>query len=156
MVSFLKPKFKTRLYLEIKTGAITCRSWPASCLQVHWNVIVETRSLRYNWGVSVMFTTISPVARQFLKTHSRHSINIFWMALGIKHEFSSVQLLSPVWLCDPMDCSLPDFPVHHQLLELAQTHVHWVSDAIQPSPPLSLLSPSALNLSQHQGLFQIF
>ena len=53
-------------------------------------------------------------------------------------------------LCDPMDCSTPGFPVHHQLLELIQTHVHLVGDAIQPSHPLS--SPLALNLSQHQGL----
>ena len=52
-----------------------------------------------------------------------------------------------------MDCSTPGFPVHHQLPELTQTHVHWVGDAIQPSHPLS--SPSlALNLFQHQGLFQ--
>jgi len=55
-------------------------------------------------------------------------------------------------LCDPMDCSTPGFPVHHQLLELAQTHVR-VSDAIQPSHPLSSPSP-AFNLSQHQGLSQ--
>ena len=56
-------------------------------------------------------------------------------------------------LCNPMDCSMPGFPVHHQLLELAQIHAHWVGDAIQPSHPL--LSPSlAFNLSQHQGLFQ--
>ena len=51
--------------------------------------------------------------------------------------FSSVQLLSHVRLCDPMDCSIPGFPVHHHLLELTQTHVHWVSDTIQPSHPLS-------------------
>ena len=53
-----------------------------------------------------------------------------------------------------MDCSTPGFPVHHQLLELSQTHVHWVGDAIQPSYPLSSPSPPAFNLSQHQGLFQ--
>ena len=53
-----------------------------------------------------------------------------------------------------MDCSTPSFPGHHQLLELAQTDVHWVSDAIQPSHPLSIPSPSAFNLFQHQGLFQ--
>ena len=53
-----------------------------------------------------------------------------------------------------MDCSMPVFPVHHQLPELAQTHVHRVSDAIQPSHPLSSPSPPAFNLSQHQGLFQ--
>ena len=56
-------------------------------------------------------------------------------------------------LCDPMDCRTPGFPVHHQLPELTQTHVHQVSDAFQPYHPL--LSPSApFNLSQHQGLFQ--
>ena len=57
-------------------------------------------------------------------------------------------------LCDPMDCSIPGFPVHHQLSELAQIHVHRVSDAIQPSHPLSSPSPPAFNISQHQGLFQ--
>ena len=56
--------------------------------------------------------------------------------------------------CDPMDCNMPGLPVHHQLPEFTQIHVHWVSDAIQPSHPLSSPSPPALNLSQHQGLFQ--
>ena len=55
---------------------------------------------------------------------------------------------------DPVDCSMPGFPVHHQLLELAQTHVHQVTDAIQPYDPLSSPSPPAFNLSQHQGLFK--
>ena len=55
-------------------------------------------------------------------------------------------------LCDPMDCSTPGLPVHHQLPEFTQTHVHWVSDAIQPSHPLLPPSPPALNLFQHQGL----
>ena len=67
-------------------------------------------------------------------------------------QFSSVAQ-SYLTLCDPMDCNKPRFPVHHQLLELAQTHVHWVSDAIQPSHPLSFPSPT-FSLSQHQGLFQ--
>ena len=57
-------------------------------------------------------------------------------------------------LCNPMDCSTLGFPVHHQLPEPAQTHVHWVGDAIQPSHPLSSPSPPDFNLSQHQGLFQ--
>ena len=56
-------------------------------------------------------------------------------------------------LCDPMDCSMPGFPVLHHLPELAQTHGHWVSDAIQPSHPLSSPFPSALNPYQHQDLF---
>ena len=54
-------------------------------------------------------------------------------------------------LCDPMDCSMPGFPVHHQLPELTQTHIHLVSDAIQPSHPLSSPSPPAFNLSRHQS-----
>ena len=67
---------------------------------------------------------------------------------------SSVQSLSPVWLCNPMDYSIAGFPVHHQLPEFTQTHVHWVGDTIQPSHPLSSPSPPAPNPSQHQGLFQ--
>ena len=57
-------------------------------------------------------------------------------------------------LCDYMDCSMPGFPVLHYLPEFVEIHVHWVSDAIQPSHPLFPHSPPALNLSQHQGLFQ--
>jgi len=74
--------------------------------------------------------------------------------MRIKMWFCSVQLLSCVRLCNPMDCGTPGLPVHHQLLELAQTHVHWIGDAIQPSQPLSPPSPPTFNLSQHQGLFQ--
>ena len=68
-------------------------------------------------------------------------------------QFSSVAH-SCLTLCDPMDYSTPGFPVHHQLPEFAQTHVHWIGDAIQPSHPLSSPSPPAFNPSQHQGLFQ--
>ena len=57
-------------------------------------------------------------------------------------------------LWDPLDCSTPGFPVFHHLLKFAQIHVHWVSDAIQPSHPLSSPSPPAFNLSKHKGLFQ--
>ena len=67
-------------------------------------------------------------------------------------QFSSVTQSCPT-LCDLMDCNMPGLPVHHQLLELIQTHVHGVSDAIQPSHPLSSSSPT-LSLSQHQGLFK--
>ena len=57
-------------------------------------------------------------------------------------------------LCNPMDCSMSGIPVHHQLPEFIQTHVHWVDDAIQPSHPLSSPFPPTLNPSQHQGLFK--
>ena len=68
-------------------------------------------------------------------------------------QFSSVSQLCPT-LCNAMAWSTPGLPVHHHLLEFTQTHVHWVSDAIQPFHPLSSPSPPAVNLSQHQGLFQ--
>ena len=67
--------------------------------------------------------------------------------------FSSVAQLC-LTFCDPMDCSTPGLPVHHQLLEFTQTHAHWVGDAIEPYHPLSSPSPPAFNLSQHQGLFR--
>ena len=69
------------------------------------------------------------------------------------HQFSSVTQLS-LTLYHPMDCSMPGLPVHHQLLEFTQIHVRWIGDAIQPSHPLSSLSPPIFNLSQHQGLFK--
>ena len=68
-------------------------------------------------------------------------------------QFSSVTQ-SCLTLCNPMDCSMPGLPVHHQLPELTQTHVHQVGDAIQPPHPLSSPSPPTSNLSQHQGLFK--
>ena len=69
-------------------------------------------------------------------------------------QLSSVQSLSRVRLCDPMNRSTPGLPVHHQLPEFTQTHAHRVGDAIQPSHPLSSPSPPAHYPSQHQGLFQ--
>ena len=69
------------------------------------------------------------------------------------HAFSSVAQSCPT-LCDPVNRSMPGLPVHHQLPEFTQTHVHRVGDAIQPSHPLSFPSPSAPSPSQHQGLFQ--
>ena len=71
---------------------------------------------------------------------------------NISQSVSSVVQSCPT-LCDPMDCSTPGLPVHHQLPEFTQTRVHWVGDAIQLSHPLSSPSPPTLNLSQHQGLF---
>ena len=82
--------------------------------------------------------------------HSFHSVSCPFSSV----QFSSVTQLCPT-LCDPMDCSMPaSLLVHLQLPELTSTRVHWVSDAIQPAHPLSSLSPPALNLSQHQGLFK--
>ena len=78
---------------------------------------------------------------------------IFGILLWLYFLFSSVAQSCPA-LWDPLDCSSPGFPVHHQLPELAQTHVHWVGDAVQPSHPLLSPSPPAFNLSQHRVIFQ--
>ena len=85
-----------------------------------------------------------------------------WPGLQLKMEsfiaFRSDQIRSVaqscLTLCDPMNRSTPGLPVHHQLPEFTQTHVHWVGDAIQPSHPLSSPSPPTPNPSQHQSLFQ--
>ena len=75
-----------------------------------------------------------------------------WSTYSLSVEFSSVTQLCPA-LCNLMDCSTPGLPVHHQLPEFTQTHVHQVGDAIQTSHPLLSPSPPAFSLSQHQGLF---
>ena len=110
------------------------------------------------------FTDRLPCAKSYLGTWHKMIEKHFlpsriyvlgWADIGLKvylSWFSSVTLSSPT-LCDPMNCSTPGFPVHHQLPELAQNHVHLVGYAMQPSHPLSSPSPP-FNLSQHQGLFQ--
>ena len=82
-----------------------------------------------------------------------HGILFLHSFLVLLFQFSSVAQLC-LTLCNAMDCSMLGFPVHQQLPEFTQTHVHWVGDAIQPSHPLSSLSSLSLNLSQHQGLFK--
>ena len=92
----------------------------------------------------------------WLKTADIHMSQSTCMVLNGESDtvqFSSVAQSCPA-LCDPIDCSTPGFPVHHQLLKFTQTHVHRVGDAIQPSHPLLSLSPPAFNLSHHQGLFK--
>ena len=81
-------------------------------------------------------------------------VNMIYLSIYFSSvQFSSVTQSCPT-LCNPMNHSMPRLPVHHQLLEFTQTHIHWVGDAIQPSYPLSSPSPPAPNPSQHQGLFQ--
>ena len=82
----------------------------------------------------------------YISKYILHSLFVF-------SQFSSVTQLCPT-LCGPVDSSTPGFPIHNQLLELTQIHVHRIGDAIQQSYPLSSPSPPAINLSQHQGLFQ--
>ena len=78
-------------------------------------------------------------------SHSSRCSNLLNRACPVHIQFSSVQSLSHVWLCDPINCRMPGIPVHHQLPEFTQTHVHRVCDAIQPSHPLSSPSPPGPN-----------
>ena len=100
---------------------------------------------------------------QMKKQQSRQQVSITYsIDMGTpelsKSQLNSLQSSSVAQscptLCDAMNHSMPGLPVHHQLLEFTQTHVHWVDDAIQPSYPLASPSPPAPNPSQHQGLFQ--
>jgi len=110
-------------------------------------------------GLENSMDCISPLSHKDSDTSERLSLSFQHTAVLITLirlyviSLSSVAQSRPT-LCDPMDCSTPSFPVHHQLLALAQTHVHWVSDAIQPSHSLSSPSPPAFSLSQHKDLFQ--
>ena len=98
---------------------------------------VLTRESKYNVNDNTILFQIYPQSKQ----------------IGFSVQFSSVAQSCPT-LCNPMNRSTLGFPVHHQLLEFTQTHVHRVSDAIQPSHPLTSPSPPAPNPSQHQSLFQ--
>ena len=94
-----------------------------------------------------------------VKFNVQKSNIVFHKHSKIKHCISHIErccsvVKSCLTLCNPMDCSTSDFPVLHYLPEFAQSHDHWVSDAIEPSHPLLPPSPPAFNLSQHQDLFQ--
>ena len=113
------------------------------------NIQVCKLGLEKNRGIINIISNICCIinkAREF-----QESIYICFIDFSV--QFSSVTQSCPT-LCDLMDCSTPGLPIHHQFLEFTQTHVHWTSDAIQPSHPLSSLSPPAFNLSQYQGLSQ--
>ena len=112
------------MLLSLETSAL----WPGFCAQFGYAVITDLQ-----WEIHI------------------------WSLSGFWHRTSQI-ICCPVTkscatLCDPMNCSMPGFPVLHYLPGLAKTHVHWVGDSIQTSYPLLLSSLPALNLSQHQGLF---
>ena len=103
-------------------------------------------------GCLFILLILSYAVQKVLKLYQVPLTYLFLFPL-LSVQFSSVAQ-SCLTLCDPMYRSMPGFPVHHQLPESTKTHVHCVSDAIQPSHPLSSPSPPALNLSRDQGLFQ--
>ena len=104
------------------------------------NIIKQKQAHKYRRGEKKIVVTSAERERGWEERQDRGAVvqSLSWVRLFVS----------------PMDCSMPGFPVHHQLPELAQTHVHPVSDAIQPYHPMSFPSPPAFNLSQHQGLFQ--
>ena len=109
---------------------------------MYWSRVPLQISLKLSLSKNLFLGTISPSPLFSLIGPKFSSVH-----------FSSVAQSCPTF-CNTMDCSTPGLPVHHQLLELVQTHVHRVGDTIQPSHPLSSFSPPAPNPSQHQGLFQ--
>ena len=124
----------------------SCFWWPT--------IILKIWLLLFLFTISVFATYFSANMSSFL--FSRHAKTILYSGLlnmTALWKFNSVTQ-SRLSLCDPMDCSMSGLPVYHQLPESTQTHVHWVSDAIQPSNPLSSPFLPTFNLSQHQGLFK--
>ena len=126
------------------------------------NIINSQKIMRPNYLLIFIFyhTTrvISTYSKALMKAYLKSDGRIFKVLKMLSYNFSSVQFSSVAQscptLCDTMNHSMPGLPVHHQLPEFTQTHIHRVSDAIQPSHPLSSPSPPAPNPSQHQSLFQ--
>ena len=104
------------------------------------------RNLRHR---NVSLTKVTQLSVELVFRHRESGLRV-----SASYSALSQFIQSCPTLCNPMDCSTPGFPVHHQLLEPAQTRVHQVGDAIQPSHPLLSPSPAAFCLSQHQGFFQ--
>ena len=138
------------------------RPWDSSGKNtgVGCHFLLQCRKVRNESEVAQSCPTLSDPMGCSLPGSSVHGIFqarvLEWGATafsGRNVQFSSVAQSCPT-LCDPMNRSTPGLPVHHQLLEFTQTHVHRVSDAIQPSHPLSSPSPPVPNPSQHQSLFQ--
>ena len=122
--------------------------------QEYWNgLLFPTPEDLLNPGIEFTVCCVSCIGRCILYNWATREFHILPSVQFSSVQFSSVAQ-SCLTLCDPMNHSTPGLPVHHQLPEFTQTHVHWVSDAIQTSHPLSSPSPPALNPSQHQSLFQ--
>ena len=125
--------------------------FPFGVMEMLWNWIAQ-RLCRRVEGTKILWSVWFKMAHflwfNFCELYLKKSKNTLSSV-----QFSSVTQSCPT-LCDPMNCSTPGLPVHHQLPEFTQTHIHRVHDAIQPSHPLSPPSSPAPNPSQHQSLFQ--
>ena len=141
-----------------KTIALTRRTFAGKVMSLFFNMLSRlvitflprSKHLLISWLQSPSAVILEP--RKILDINFNPHGFIKSISDGNSVQFSSVTQSCPA-LRNPMDYSMPGFPVHHHLPELAQTHVHWASNAIQPSHPLSSPSP-AFSLPQHQGLFQ--
>ena len=135
--------------------------WRRNGLLENWYLFLKKGGLKTSWEVEPQL----PKAEEIHVCMCAHVyVCVLGMHSGEEHGFWDSHVISPAQFssvaqpcltrCNPMDCSMPGLPVHHHLQEFNQTHVHWVSDAIQPSHPLSSPSSPIFNLSQHQGLFK--
>ena len=118
-------------------------------------LLIQRHTNVYFYFLKVFFLmwTIFKIFIEFFTIFLLFYVLVFLWSPNSPVQFSSVAQSCPT-LCNPMNCSTPGLPVHHQIPESSQTHIHWVGDAIQPSHPLSSPTPPALNLSQHRGLFK--
>ena len=146
--SFIFGFFCSVLFL----GLIYHTHWTSFTVTGAWPLQVQ--NAYYPSTLLVMTCRLSLAIINFTAMNSLITISgdtFACISLGSLVQFNRSVMSDSLW---PMNCSTSGFPVHHQIPELDQTHVHWVGDAIQPSHPLLFPSPPALSLSQHQGLFQ--
>ena len=118
-------------------------------LSVSWEICMQVKKQQLE--LDMEWQIYSKMEKEYVESMYCHPSYLTYIQSSV--QFSSVAESCPT-LCDPIDCSTPGLAVYHQLPEFTQTHVHWVSDAIQPSHPLLSLSPPTFNLSQHQGIFK--
>ena len=142
------------------------KSTGVGCHCLYLETIRFTGNIYYYTFIYGMATGCSDVDGGALQVYQKSRVYLRLHDLKLQSRFCrstqrrgnsqfSLVTQSCLTLCNPMNCSSPGFPVHHQLPESTQTHFHWVSDAIQPSHPLSSPSAPALNLSKQQGLFKL-
>ena len=137
---------------KIKTWICLCSNYLHAIYIVFTTIYIAFTLLKYSaYGKEY---THEKAQRDDFDTPNKIKYGWSISRMGVCNQSISSVAQSCPTLCDPMNHSTPGLPVHHQLPESTQTHVHWVGDAIQPSHPLSSSSPPALKLSQHQGLFK--
>ena len=125
--------------------------WKCKLIETLWRTVWR---FHINLGIKPTYDPTIPILGMYTEKTTIAKETCTPMFISTFSQSISLVTQSYLTICHHMDCSTPGFPVYHQLLELAQTHVHWVRDAIQSSHPLPCSSPSDSNLSQHQGLFQ--